>query len=535
MKEKYFQQPSVSGAASRFRAAPSADIERSTFDRSHAHKTTFDAGYLVPIYVDEVLPGDSFSLKETMFARLATPLKPVMDNMYLETFYFYVPYRLVWDNWERFCGARTDYTDDPSGLRVPQAVWGFSTAVHNNWAQYMGIPLGNQSAGNVSVNALPFRAYNLIYNDWFRDESVCTRLEVFTDDGPDDYSLQAFPWRRGKRHDYFTSCLPWPQLGDPVLIPVGLLDVTADTPAASAASFKPSTASAIGPLLISPTGAVSHAGRPVANDTLVWQDPKLHAAATAAGATINDLRTAFQIQRMLERDARGGTRYIEIVLSHFGVRSDDARLSRPEYLGGGSTRVNISPVPATSHDTAGEVAQGDLAGFGTAVNRGGFSKSFTEHGVIIGLANVRADINYQQGLERMWRRKTRYDFYWPTLAHLGEQAVLNSEIFCVGSNNQAQDDGVFGYQERYAEYRYKPSRISGKFLSSDPTSLDVWHLALDFATLPLLNQSFMFDNPPIARIVAVPNEPQFLVDIWFSLKCSRPMPVYGVPGYVDHF
>jgi len=522
---KIFSQPSVGAAQSHFSNVPSADIPRSKFDRSHAHKTTMNEADLVPIYVDEVLPGDTFNLKETTFCRLATPLRPFMDNVYLETFYFYVPYRIVWDNWVKFMGERTNPADDPDSYSIPKINIDMATLTSGSLAAYMGVPLPAQPGPTytLGVNALPFRAYYKIWNDWFRDQNLQDSIVEETGDGPTS-SYWTTPLKRGKKRDYFTSALPWPQKGDPVSIPVSSI-------VNSGAPFRLTTASSAADLALNASG--DWVGGSVLPGNPASQEAALYSAGLAldGSATINDLRTAFQIQKLLERDARGGTRYIEILLAHFNVVSPDSRVQRPEFLGGGSTRINVNPVPATFRST--EVAQGELAGFGTGVNRGGFSKSFTEHGVVIGLANVRADITYQNGLELMWTRNTRYDFYWPSFAHLGEQAVKNFEIFL--SNNLTVDSGVFGYQERFAEYRYKPSRISGKFHSNDPESLDVWHLASDFTALPVLNAAFIVDQPPIDRVVAVPAEPHFLLDIWFQLYCDRPMPVYSVPGMVDHF
>jgi len=508
MSEKYFKQPSVMSAQQHFSQVPSVNIPRSTFDRSHAYKTTFDAGKVVPIFWDEVLPGDTHEMHATGFARLATPLKPIMDNIYLDVHWFFVPTRLVWDNWQKFMGERVNPSDDPEDYSIPQTAINVGAIQPDSLASYMGLPFRSGVANPINVSALPFRAYQLIWNEWYRDENVNNSVVISKGDGPDltDYEGSGSVLWRNKRKDYFTGALPWPQKGSEVFLPIGDTAPVKSTTSASNESVKN-------------TGANTQL-QINSNSGTLYAD-----LASATSISINDFRLAVAMQQMFERDARGGTRYIEVILYQFGVQSDDARLQRPEYLGGSSDGVNINPVASTFRNT--EVPQGDLAGIGTSVSNSGFTKSFTEHGFLFGLASVRADLTYQQGVERSWLRKIRNEFYWPPFAHLGEQAVQNIEIYVQGT---PADTEVFGYQERYAEYRYKPSRITGLFASEQPTSLDVWHLSQEFSAAPVLNQSFIQENPPIDRVIAVATEPHFIADFWLKLKSTRPMPVYSVPG-----
>lgn len=528
-----------------FSQVPTAQIPRSKFNRSHGLKTTFDSGYLVPIFVDEVLPGDTFTMDCTLFARVATLISPIMDNMYMDTFWFFVPERLLFDHFQAMCGEQDNPTDSTDYLfptvKSPTGT-GFEVG---SIADYFGLPTG---IPNLEVRAEPFRAYNLIYNEWFRDENLQESLP-FTKADSDQYSNYKLV-RRGKRHDYFTSALPWPQKGPGVELPFGgnaLIKTSVNGVLSDDITFVSSnpgsnTSPNLNPALVFSQDSFISATNTVweRNSPVSWRGTysgntydTVADLSTATSLTINQFREAFQIQRWYERAARGGTRYTEIIRSFFGVVSPDARLQRPEYLGGSSNRIDVNVIPQTS-GTTDISPQANLSAFAVGTNgRGnGFSKSFTEHGWIIGLINVRADLTYQQGINRMWTRSTKFDMYWPTFAFLGEQAVLNKEIYAQGNE---EDDKVFGYQERYAEYRYAPSQVTGKFRSTYAQSLDSWHLAQKFDNLPKLSPEFIVDNPPIDRVVAVPSEPQFLLDCWFNLSCVRPMPVYGVPGLMDHF
>jgi hypothetical protein len=563
----------------RFSDAPAMYMRRTKFDRSHVYKTTFNSGKLIPVFVDEVLPGDTTRMSVNYFARLATPIKPIMDNIYLDWFFFFVPNRLIWEHWQNFCFEQED-PDDSTDYVIPTV-----TATGNSdngyvgslW-DYFGLPVN--TSGNLSgISALPFRAVYLIWNEWFRDENLQKSVKiqkgdtnevldssrasdqpswVFTSDTNIVPGLACPP--RGKRHDYFTSALPWTQKGPGVSIGLAGTATLVD-PSPVSGYFVQQSNNSLGAAQLSEDGGVhsvytgsgsltyqggystSIAGHSIngsgsatvtAQPGSSWLSKSAYADLDSSSIfTINSLRTAFQMQKFYERLARGGSRYTEVLRSFFGVVSPDARLQRPEFLGAFTKMVNVNPIAQTSatDDTS---PQGNLSAYGvTASKFHGFTKSFVEHGYIIGFVCARADLTYQQGINKMWLRSTVYDFYWPTFAHLGEQAIELREIYAQGT---AADTTVFGYQERYAEYRYKPSQITGKFRSSvTGGNLDVWHLSQFFSNAPTLNEEFITENPPIKRIIAVQDEPEFLLDIGFRYTTVRPMPMFGTPGLVDHF
>lgn len=563
----------------RFSDAPAMYMKRTKFDRSHVYKTTFNSGKLIPIFVDEVLPGDTTRMSVNYFARLATPIKPIMDNIYLDWFFFFVPNRLVWEHWQNFCFEQED-PDDSTDYVIPSV-----TAFDNNENQYIGslwdyFGLPVNTANNISgVSALPFRGVYLIWNEWFRDENLQKSVKINKGDANEvvdrardsDQPSWIFDSAsklvcglacppRGKRHDYFTSALPWTQKGPGVSVGLAGTATLVD-PSPVSGYFVQQPDNSLGAVQLSESGGVhdvftgngslryqggystsivghSVNGAGLATATAVdgssWLSKSTYADLDSSSIfTINSLRTAFQMQKFYERLARGGSRYTEVLRSFFGVVSPDARLQRPEFLGSFTKMVNVNPIAQTSatDDTS---PQGNLSAYGvTAAKFHGFTKSFVEHGYIIGFVCARADLTYQQGINKMWLRSTVYDFYWPTFAHLGEQAIELREIYAQGSE---ADTTVFGYQERYAEYRYKPSQITGKFRSSVVDgSLDKWHLSQFFKNAPTLNEEFITENPPIDRIIAVPSEPEFLLDIGFRYTTVRPMPMFGTPGLVDHF
>lgn len=556
-------------AESRFVVNPThLDISRSRFDRTSTVKTSFNVGDLVPFYVDEVLPGDTFDVSTAKVVRMQPMVAPPMDDLFLDTYYFFVPNRLVWEHWTNLMGENDTTSWYPTvDYSVPQVIsphnggWGIGTI-----ADYFGIPTG---VPDLYVNALPFRCYAKIVNDWFRDENLVDPAVLTTGDattqgsngsGLSDYEKGGKPFIAAKYHDYFTSCLPSPQKGEPVTVPVANVSVPIDIPVTTSSTImtglsinQPAMVIQNGPMLSSQMGYISSTENQFSLEQDIDVDPvrtisgtnepympvNLRAVGNAIGSgfatSINELRMAFQMQKLLERDARGGTRYIEMIKSHFGVTSPDARLQRSEYLGGNRIRINVNQIVQQSATTSGSTPQGNPVGLSvTHDNADSFTRSFTEHGFVIGLMVARYPHTYQQGLERFWSRKTRFDYYFPVFANIGEQAVLNKEIYATGTDS---DYKAFGYQEAWADYRYKPSRVSGEMRSAATKSLDVWHFADYYKELPTLSPSWIAeDKNNVDRVLAVSSKVsnQLWADIVINNRTSRPMPLYSVPGLIDH-
>jgi len=560
----------------RFSQTPNVEGERSVLNRSSSLSTTFNESLLVPVYLDEILPGDTITMRTKTFCRLATPLKPFMDNVYLTEHWWFAPMRILWKHAENFFGEQ-DQPDDTTEYTIP-------ILDHNGapdqapfngqwWSQslgdYLGIPPGVDEP-HPTINALPFRMYHKVFGDWYRDQNLVDRPPVGGDgtpatergDGPDDPMIYAFMGmhgtellhRRGKRHDYFCAALPWSQKGDAVELPLGQnVPVIPDSqgyPEFEAPDGEGPIQIEVATQIAAP-GTFSMQGNWTGPDTGLldvgdrfnWLNPGLEAdMANALSATVNELRTAFAIQRLFERDARGGTRYVEILRSHFHITNHpDARLQRAEFISGSETRIHVNPVASTFNDASAEEFLGDLGAYAVGHHSGrGWSHSFVEHGYLMCIVSVRADQTYQQGLHKLWTRQDKLDFYWPALAHLGEQPIINRELFLtgVGSGSDGEDEDVFGYIPRYDEYRYKPSQLTGLMrsnVSAGNSSLDVWNLSWDFDNRPYLDDTFINDRSALDRAVAVQDEPRFLFNAFFECRHARVMPVHGTPGYIDHF
>ena len=529
-----------------FAQNPQVGVSRSRFQRNSDNKTTFNTGDLIPIYLDEVLPGDTHQIDVACVMRMATPIFPVMDNAYCDFYFFFVPNRLLWEHWKEFMGENKETAWTPkTEYSVPQV-----TAPTGGWAEgtladYLGLPTKIEG---ISVSALPGRAYGLIYNEWFRNQNVTqpTLVEVTdaTTTGKNDGSATndsaitlAKPLKAAKVFDYYTGALPEPQKGEPITLPLGGAAMVHLYEDKSLSKIVRNGTGYIGKDVLDNTpftmSEIGTDGVNVPNKVDAFTGNWLGAdLSNVTAATINQLRQAFQIQKLLEKDARGGTRYREVLREHFGVISPDSRMQIPEYLGGYRLPINVSQVIQTSSSDDTSPLGNTAALSVTTMNKPMFTKSFTEHGFIMGLAVVRTDQTYQQGIERMWSRKGRYDYYWPVLANIGEQAILNKEIYAQGN---AKDDEAFGYQEAWADYRYKPSKVTGLYRSNAQQSLDAWHYAQDYDALPTLSTAWMEQGEAeMKRTLAVQSQPDFIADFYFMNKTTRCMPVYSIPGLIDH-
>lgn len=552
------------GGNSRFSMSVQNDIQRSVFDRSNSLVTSFSAAKLIPIYVDEVLPGDTVTMDMSSLIRMATPLYPVLDNAYADVHFFFCPNRLVWQNWKYFMGESKDAWDDDEEYEVPvdsvASIAVDNTGRHNVY-DYFALPIeatSTEGAFSIEVISLFRRAYQLIWNEWYRDQNLQDPVLIETgdtgvssddlDDIPD--AFQVLPVNKFK--DYFTSCLPQPQLGDAVPI------LSTPIPVVTGSDHALSLAGAATPLHMKGlTGITSGIG----NHLGVGADGRLQAgndknftgnvdvvfsnlyADPAFGVnTINDLRLAFATQRLLEKDARGGHRYRELVKAHFGVDVGDARVQVPEYLGGAHIPLNVMQVIQQSSTENEPSPLGETGAFSKTVHRQSmFTKSFVEHGMLFGFVMVRTDHSYSQGIRRMWSRRNRLDYYWPSLANTGEMSVLNKEIF---ANGTAADDEVFGYQEAWADYRYRPNEITGDMRQRQGTvqtrqSLAQWHYGDFYTELPILSDGWIRETEEnIARTLAVQDtalSDQFFGQFFFKARWARPMPMYSIPGLIDHF